>query len=173
MTRQNPKNSGWDSWVSDQIISIFWTASITILALLIVSIVSFGTLFEIFSNPVLGLFGMRIGLTPSILGVGTLWGIASGGLAYIIAESIRYISIPLYDSIPNQVNELVPEKQAKLVGNVFIAIIVVPFTIVILTTVAATQINTVEVLWEVLMVGYSGAIIGAYSETISNVVPNS
>lgn len=165
--------SNKNNWIENRIKFILLIFLITMLSLLIVSFVSFGTLFELLSNSVLGLFGMRIGLTPSILGVGTLWGIASGGIAFIIAEIFRDLLSISYDNIPTQFTENALFQQWGIIENILIALIVVPLTILILTAAAAAQLDTVEKLWEILMVGYSGAIIGAYSEIISNLVPKS
>jgi len=143
----------------------------TFIYMIFITTFPLGIILEPISNYVLEPQGMKVGFGDRLFGLRVLTSIYSAGLFFFLSDVLRAGSKTLSQYMPEGRLEDIERTRPQIWGNLLIFAIIVPLTVVVVTTFAASQFSNPEDLWEMMVAGYSGAIIGAYRQIASTLLP--
>ena len=130
-----------------------------------------GIVLEAISNYVLEPQGLGVGFGNRLFGLSELTAIYCAALFLILSDVLRAGSNILSQYLPENRLDQIMRSHPRVWGNLLIFVIIIPFTVVVVTTLAASQFSNPEDLWEIMTSGYTGAIIGAYRQIAAYILP--
>ena len=144
--------------------------SFTLIYMAFIITLPLGIILEAVSNYVLEPQGLAVGFSDRPFGLRELTAIYSAGLFFFLSDVLRAGSKTVSQYVPENRFNYIMKTRRRIWGDLFIFVIIVPLTVVVVTTLAASQFSNPEELWEIMMAGYAGAIIGAYRQIASAIL---
>ncbi|WP_152418330.1 hypothetical protein [Halorubrum aidingense] len=143
----------------------------TLIYMGLIIILPLGIILEAISNYVLDPRGLGVGFADRPFGLSELTAIYCAGLFLILSDVLRAGSKMLSQYVPENRLDHIMKSHPRIWGNLLIFVIIIPVVVVVVTTLAASQLSNPEDLWEIMMSGYTGAIIGAYRQIATHILP--